>query len=148
MSDYIVKIIPRDSRFRISDAVTKRALTALQGVIQAQWAVAESYEMPRFIDCGSNLESICCPVCNRQLEFDWWGEQMDIAARDNFACLEVLLPCCGKGCSLNDLQYYFPCGFASAELEFWNPVGEPSAEDIAWLEELLGTQVRVIRAHL
>lgn len=148
MSDYIVKIIPRDHRLHLSESNAEKALNALRDVILPQWAEAKFYEMPQFIDCGSNLERICCPVCNRPLEFDWWGEQMDIAAREDFACLKVMLPCCEKSCSLNDLQYYFPCGFACAELAFWNPAKEPSAKDMAWLEELLGTQVRVIRAHL
>lgn len=148
MSDYIIKIIPRDPSFRISDSMAKKALNAMQDVIQAQRTEVETHEMPQFVDCGSNLESICCPVCGRPLEFDWWGEQMDIAARDNFTHLEIVLPCCGKKHSLNDLQYNFPCGFACTELAFWNPEKELSPEDAAWLEDLLGIQVRVIRMHL
>lgn len=148
MSDYIVKIIPRNPRYRISDSAANRVLAALQDKILARRATAESYETPHFIDCGSNLESICCPGCGGILEFDWWGEQMNIAAREGFANLEICLPCCGKSSSLNDLQYHFPCGFASTELAFWNPEKELSTEDIAWVEGRLETRVRVIKAHL
>lgn len=148
MSDYIVKIIPRDPQVHISDSIANRVLAALQEKILAQRATAESNETPQFIDCGGNLESICCPVCGGPLEFDWWGEQMNIAAKEGFANLEICLPCCGSISSLNDLKYHFPCGFACTELVLWNPAEELSAEDITWIESQLETQVRVIRAHL
>lgn len=148
MSDYIVKIIPQDQGFRVPDSIANAEAEVLRDVVQAQRVTVESHKMPRFIDCGSNLESVCCPVCGSPLEFDWWGERMESAARDDFASLEVQMPCCGKISSLNDLRYHFPCGFACTELALWNPAREPSTEDIAGIEERLGTPVRVIRAHL
>lgn len=148
MSDYIVKIIPKDSKFRITSSIAHKAADVLKDAMRAQQAEVNVYESPQFIDCGSNLESIHCPACGSLLDFDWWGEQMGVVAGEDFTSLEVELPCCGETASLNDLRYHFPCGFACTEFAFWNPEKDPSAEDMAQLEEQLGTPVRVIRAHL
>lgn len=39
---------------------------------------------------------------------------MNKAAECEFISLKTEMPCCKRIISLNDLDYYFPCGFASA----------------------------------
>src|SRR5262245_9441285 len=83
----------------------------------------------RFVDQGSNFESVACPKCGTKLDIDWWnmamtracGVDADVEVWDNglfsedepmFTNLTVTVPCCGSTLSLNDLHYDWPAGFA------------------------------------
>ena len=46
---------------------------------------------------------------------------MDRAYRSGFRQLAVILPCCGRSCSLNDSIYDWPMGFARYILEAEDP---------------------------
>lgn len=148
MSDYAVKIIPKSPQMEIVDAALDSAVRCLESKLAAGGIEAHSYDTPAFIDCGSNLEEIRCPLCGEELSFDWWGEAMDTAAGDGFASLEATLPCCGERHSLNDLDYHFPCGFARWEIVVMNPAEGISPGCIAELETILDTPVRLIHAHI
>lgn len=148
MSDYIVKIVPKDPKYCVSEHRINDILLYLKNTVVAEHIEGNLYETPQFIDCGSNLEKIYCPVCSKVIGVDWWAEKMDIASENNFEDLEVKLPCCGNKSSLNDLQYHFSCGFACIVFELFNPTTELTSDCIVSLEKLLGTYIRVIQSHL
>lgn len=148
MSDYIVKIIPIDPYFRITDKQAQRALQFLKQNIKADLVKLRIQESPAFVDCGSNLESISCPICNKPLDFDWWSVTMDKASKINFMDLSIKLPCCNKDSTLNDLLYYFPCGFSTVEYDIVNPLIEVNDSLISELQNLLEIPVSVIHAHI
>lgn len=101
-----------------------------------------------FVDCGSNLEEIKCPLCSAILDFGWWGESMEKAGENEFADLTVTLPCCGQNSTLHKLEYHFPCGFARAEFVIRNPEKELSDGAVKQIEELAGLPVQVIHSHI
>ena len=74
-----------------------------------------------FVDCGANMDRMSCPLCGAPLAKPWWDESMDRAYRSGFRQLAVILPCCGRSCSLNDLIYDWPMGFARYILEAEDP---------------------------
>lgn len=148
MSDAIIKIIPSQPKHQVSDDMMKEVVKLLKGKLATESIDANSSDHPFFVDCGGNLEEICCPVCGADLGFDWWGEQMGAASESDFEDLTVTLPCCGKESSLNDLKYNFPCGFARVEFSILNPTDEPTNDCLAQVEKILGSGVRLIHAHL
>lgn len=148
MSDYIIKIIPA-TLGRHMDANTIHSVeNYLQSRIKADEIQSIISPTPMFIDCGSNLEKILCPFCGISLDFDWWGEAMDTANAKNFQDLTVMLPCCNRKSSLNDLHYHFPCGFANTVFQILNPLRMPDAEEVDCIQKLLGDTIRVIHTHV
>lgn len=148
MSDFIVKIIPTTAYHRISDGKAAEILEYLKSKISADRIECKRSETPTFVDCGSNLEKIVCPICRAEFSFDWWGKSMQLANEGGFIDLTVKLPCCGGVSSLNDLEYHFPCGFSCAEFDILNPACEPYCECLRRVEEILGLPVRVIHTHI
>ena len=148
MSDTIIKIIPADPCFRVAEHKAQELVEFLQSRIAADRIKAVLHESPVFVDCGGNLERILCPFCKRALRFDWWGQAMNAAYEHNFEKLSVTLPCCGRESSLNDLRYDFPCGFSYIEFAILNPRTELEKSCLDDLQELMGTPVREIHAHI
>ena len=151
MSDYFVKIVPKDQFCQLSEQGLKRAEESLKSKLSCDSITAECYDTPQFIDCGSDLERITCPECGADLDFGWWQEAMDHAYESHFMSLEAEMPCCRKMVSLNNLEYYFPCAFACCEIIVLNPnSGADDAEnDITdSVQKILGTDIRIIRAHI
>ena len=146
MSDYIIKIIPVNPYAHIASQNVQQAVDFLKRSFEDVSAV--TYVTPVFVDCGENLEKIICSSCGAEMDFDWWQESMSAACAKDFVSLELETPCCHKVSSLNDLEYYFPCGFACIEIDIFNPVTEPDEECLAAVQTLLCEQLRVIHSHL
>ncbi len=148
MSDCIIKIIPTDPYYHTDRQKIHKIVDYLKVRIKADNIELKTYDTPTFINCGSNLEKIMCPICGATIGFDWWSVAMDTAWNRSFMELSVKLPCCGGSSTLNDLQYHFPCGFSCVELSVLNPLGEPNHECLSYIQELLGTPMRCIQAHI
>lgn len=148
MSDYIVKIMPEDPFYKVSEPTLQSVKAFLETQIHCDSIEVESNETPIFIDCGTNLEKISCPECNAELDFDWWGEAMAKAAEDGFTSLEAKMPCCQKNVSLNDLNYYSTCGFACCLICIHNPKQSVNDKIIDTVRNILGTGVRIVEAHI
>lgn len=148
MSDYIVKIVPQDPFCKISEPILQKAGEFLEANIPCDSIEMKGSMTPVFVDCGGSLESIACPECHSELSFGWWGEAMEKANERGFTSLETKLPCCGKIVSLNDLEYHFPCGFACCVINILNPVQDPENWMIDSIQEILGTNVCIIKAHI
>lgn len=148
MSDCIMKIIPKDPFYKVSDLSLQSAKSFLQTQIHCDFIEVEINETPVFVDCGGNLERISCPECSTELDFEWWRDAMDKAAECEFTLLKTEMPCCKRFISLNDLDYFFPCGFASALISIFNPSQPIDSKIIDAIENVLGTGVRIIEAHI
>ena len=148
MSDYIVKIIPKNPDFYTSEQNAQEIVNYLKSRIPAVSVIVTMHETPVFVDCGSNLEKISCPLCKAELDFDWWGEAMNKAYENNFRDLSVEMSCCGGDSTLNDLVYDFPCGFSKITFELLNPQTEPDKDCLVHIENVLGSLIRTIHAHV
>lgn len=99
-----------------------------------------------FIDPGSNLKTVACPHCSQELSRAWWHTAMNHAFTTHFGDLAVVVPCCTRTESLNDLHYDWPAGFACFMLEMDDQL--PHIQDAqAVLESALGCRSRWIRSH-
>lgn len=148
MSDYLVKVIPAELEQVIANEVAGSIIEVLQESIKADEIEFHASGKPFFVDCGSNLEEIKCPLCGAVLDFGWWGGAMEEAGENEYEDLSITLPCCGQNSTLHKLEYHFPCGFARAEFVIRNPEKEPSDGAVKQIEELAGLPVRVIHSHI
>lgn len=148
MSDHIVKIIPRDPLYLPPEQTLDVAKAYLEAHINSDGINISVNGSPVFVDCGSNLSEIFCPKCGKKLDYSWWQSAMSKAFEGEFMFLGTVAPCCGAAVSLNELCYHFPCGFARTRIEIYNP-GQAVEDDIlAPVQKILGTELRVIHAHV
>ena len=154
MSDYSVIFIPTDHRCVPPVAAheearlhVERRLPGIVGTVQVSISVSEH---PEIVHGFANFENVVCPYCWDFLT-DWWGDEaLPVAERSNFENLSVVLPCCERHASLNELHYYFPLGFARFQLEALNPNVGPKLPQglLRELEAILGCRLRVVRQHI
>jgi hypothetical protein len=75
-------------------------------------------------DCGDNLESIECPRCKEEIDYENWEEFIKTdfnKATNGFDLKKYKLNCCGSIVSLNDLKYSWNQGFSKWEISIMNP---------------------------
>jgi hypothetical protein len=103
-----------------------------------------------FRDCGANIMSMSCPLCDGELSLEWWADKMsDDYDGTGFALSPLTLPCGHTVSSLNDLKYKMEQGFSRFVLRAENPdLGELSPTQIAFFEDCLGCKLRVIYRHI
>lgn len=158
VSDDVLSIVPADPAWRPTPAAAERTAALAAELSPGHPGVAVETKVTwhqgiAFVDCGVNLEAIACPLCRQPLDFGWWQERMDAGydeAAGGFASLAAVdLPCCGGSSSLAELDYDWPCAFASFEIEIWNPARIWfTAEELDLLGTALGKPVRQVRAHI
>ena len=147
MADIITKIIPVKYDYVADGEQIQAATVYIKEIVPDCQIEAEIFETTQFVDCGGELEEIKCPDCGEDISFDWWGEVMETAAEKEFSDLSVKLPCCGRDSSLNDLEYYLPCGYARMEITIANQERKFSEKELDKIGELLGEKVRLILAR-
>ena len=147
MSDSIVKVIPADPDFRVSQEKADEIVRYLASVMEADHIGGSCFDTPMFVDCGGNLEEIICPVCGASLDFGWWGEEMERSGETGFQDRAVQLPCCGEMSALDKLCYQLPCGFACVQFEIHGPNNEPDESCLEQIRTIIGSPVQVIVAH-
>lgn len=148
MADSILKIIPAVPINKLSEKAIVKAVDYLREKVDCDFIQFQNYETPSFIDCGSNLKNIICPICGKVINFEWWGEEMNHAAQSDFVSLMVQTPCCKRRVSLNDLIYDFPCGFACWEIDIYNPQEMIADEILNAIQGILKTDIKIVQAHL
>lgn len=147
MSDDYLRLIPVEPEYSPSSERIDQAVDILSRAINARPSRVVAETNIRFVDPGSNLESITCPGCSAELDFGWWGEAMNQAAESSFTDLVVEVPCCGRYINLNELHYVEPAGFARFMVEYRNPQHDVSDATLRMASELLGVQLRRVWAH-
>lgn len=150
MSDYSVKLIPRDPAVQVSSELAQRIVSILRTELNAEAVEVHITDEVEFIDCGSNLETIQCPVCGANLDFEWWGNEMDLAYKEShFKDLMTVAPCCQNQISLGDLIYEWPCAFACFSVEIRNPISDSERIEsaVCQVEQNLGIPLKKITAH-
>jgi hypothetical protein len=148
VADTFLRIIPSDPSCVPSVLARERAMNVLRRAVpQADEVSAQVSQDVRFVDCGSNFESVRCPACGTDLG-EWWAEAMEMGQQQQFRDLRITTPCCGLHTSLNDLLYSWPAGFARYTLEALNP-GRRSLPPriVDRLTHVLETDLRLIWAH-
>lgn len=148
MSDQITKVITANPYEQISDSILHEVKSFIQDNVECDSVEIIEHNHPEFIDCGSNLEKICCPKCDTVISFEWWGDMMDSAYEQGFQNLEVIMSCCGETVSLNDLKYDYPCGFSKCVIEILNPEKPIESTIQNAIESIMKTEIRLINAHM
>lgn len=146
MSVNLLQLIPQQPAFRPGTNPIELAIQFLKTRLPKANEVytRESFKI-RFIDAGDNFESISCPLCAGKITGDWWSAAMDKAQKSAYTDLDIVVPCCNRKTTLNDLNYYFPQGFARFALTARNPgVSEFDEQSKNELEQILGCKLRII----
>jgi hypothetical protein len=149
VSDNWLIIVPTDPyAVPAADAVDAARATLAAGLPDAEEIEVERGENPRFVDAGTNFQTVRCPRCGESID-DWWQDTMEKAHRDDFRELAVVTPCCEQSTTLNDLDYDWPQAFARVAIHAMNPNVRELAPDLTRaLEQSLGLPIRVIWQHL
>jgi len=150
MSDNWLFLILTDPQYVPNVDAYKEALNTFRANISiAEEVKVNIYDEIEFIGSGVNLQRMTCPFCMSSIFMKWWLQKMDeLYSKNRFAYLIVQVPCCGRFCSLNDLCYDWPCGFARFSLEARNPATDMSEQVIHEMEGLLQCKLRKIWRHL
>jgi hypothetical protein len=152
MSDNWIVLIPEDPRFVPSAKLRTRARDRLVEIApEAEGIEIKVSKTVEFFDCGGNFERIRCPSCRKKIPTDWWQERMneDFRKGSGFKLAAYATPCCRKKRTLHELVYQWPQGFGRFALDAMNPnIGKLKAKFRRELEEILGTELRVIYQHI
>src|SRR5262245_59203231 len=120
MSDNWIILIPDDPTLVPEPARQKAAAAHLRRIAPEGEVRTEASDSIKFIDCGSNFESVHCPYCDASIEMGWWGDRMSDDYDKGFRLSPLTMPCCSKQASLNDLSYERPQAFGRFVLEVMN----------------------------
>jgi NAD-dependent SIR2 family protein deacetylase len=149
MSDKWIRLVPEDPQF-IPDAEAQQ-LAEIRFVQIAPEAEikAVTFDAIQFFDCGGNFERIRCPSCGKEIETNWWRDQMEKDFDGGFRLALYTLPCCLSKLTLNDLSYEGGQSFGRFALQALNAdIGRLGEQQRKEFEIMLCTRLRVIYQHL
>ena len=148
MSQQIFRVIPTDPFLLPTPDVQRQARELFLSLLPRADVQIVANEEVEFIDAGENFDEILCPLCQKVVSPDWWGEAMDQSyTHSHFQNLTVIMPCCQDSSSLNDLDYAWPVGFARFVLETASEDCDLTDQQLSLFEPVLGCPVRKIQAH-
>lgn len=149
MSLYILKLVPTDLHFHMHHDIEEILIKEIKPLLKAEDVEVRMSRLLEFVDCGTNLTSIRCPICGKEIAMEWWSAAMHTSYEiSHYAKRLILLPCCQESADLNDLLYDFPCAFSYFEIRFLNPEILMDKQCLQWIEALCNTSLKVIHAHL
>ena len=147
MSDRYLCLFPSDPQYVPEAGAQQAGLALFQSFLPE--TDAENFKMDVFdtvqvVHPIQNLYQISCPVCRAQVDEDWWYKTLNdlYDVRAGFARLLIRMPCCGATCSLNDLKYQEPVGFARYYVEVLYPDRDLTEDELEQLEQALGCHLR------
>jgi len=152
MSEHEIIILLRDPQLQPNADIIAATTQFIAGLFPATEHIdITCTDEVRYYDCGGNFEHIHCPACQTELSVAQWHNLMEAdynAEHNSFAMQNLALPCCGKLCNLNQLQYSFEQGFGRFAIIMDNSVGAVDAATQAAIEAFLGNQpVKIIYRH-
>jgi hypothetical protein len=142
-----LKIISTDPSYVPNKECQQEAKDFLEKVYPSLTIQSILNDKIEFVGQGQNFESAVCPLCENNIETEYWQDAMDKADQSHFIDLFVLTPGCQKMTSLNELMSFSPAEFAKFMLSVDDPETEIKAMDVSAPEEILNTQLRIIYAH-
>ncbi len=151
MSDKFTTLVPRNPFFHADEAALSAVVEWMRRTFPDLDKVqATSKEKPNFFDAGANFESVSCPVCETELDMEWWSLRMsDDFDGDGFRMNKYATPCCQGNLTLNELTYDFHQAFGSCAVEGMNlNVGEFSDQQLADAARIFGTPLSVVYSHV
>ena len=91
-----------------------------------------------------NLDRITCHLCGTELDFAWWYDEVAkiYTPETGFTDFAITVPCCGKTCSVHDLNYVYPVGFARFQLLALRYGRDLTDAEVATFEQILGCALR------
>jgi hypothetical protein len=149
MSDNYLRLLPTDHSFVPTPDKAERARRLASSLCPSADEVSATLPgKVLFFDCGANLESVSCPICQSDVT-NWFFEEIDHKYNESgLLDLESQSPCCSVSLNLNDLEFDWPAGFASAAIEIRNPGRDWLTQgELEQLSATLGHEVRQILAH-
>jgi hypothetical protein len=72
---------------------------------------------------------------------------MNTASNGSFRNLKVVVECCNKDTSLNELCYKWDAGFSRFSIEIMNPMNELTKENMEYIGKLMNFQLRKVVAY-
>ena len=147
MSATYLKIIPTSPSFVPDKATQSHALCILNAIYDGKDIEMLTTDTIEFVDQGANFDSVNCNLCGKTVEISDWQDAMDKAYTKQFVDLTIVMPCCHKKNSLNDLKYNSSAGFAKFVISISDPEHQIEESDLKKLQQVLGTPLRVIWAH-
>lgn len=149
MSSNYLRLIPSDPNFMPEEQAHIQARAMFETFVSKTYEISSRvYENVIFIDAGVNYEHISCPFCGAALNHNWWIDEMDRSFnKTNFTDLTTSTPCCDIRCTLNDLKYEWPMGFARFIIEAIDPDTDIEETQIHELEHILQCTLRKIWAR-
>jgi hypothetical protein len=150
MSENFLRLIPTDPGYVPPLTLRQQAREVFSSFLpHAAEIVVSVTAQVEWIDQGANVERVLCPICQKDLDLEWWRQAMDRSYQTtHFADLMIEVPCCCTVHSLNDLQYEWPAGFARFVLEARDPSIDLEAHQIHLLEQIVQSPLRKVWAHL
>jgi hypothetical protein len=146
MSDTYLHLIPINSQYVPSQLQIDKAVSFLLSIWPLTKPTIETSDEVMFIDQGGNFVFVQCPQCGLKIDQGWWSNAMSQAFANHYCDLSIQTPC-GHQTTLNDLNYYWPAGFARFRISFLNPSQDFDHEQLQILSHILGCELRKIRAH-
>jgi hypothetical protein len=148
VSNNLLRLIPTDPYYVPDDQAQQQARDLFATLVpQAQEVRLKVTDAPALYDAGANMETIVCPACGTVLDDQRWMKEMDRAYNDGkFTDLTISTPCCDTLCSLNELVYDWPMGFACFVLEAVSPLTDIGDRQQDLLEQILQCKLRKIWA--
>lgn len=147
MSEQILKLIPVRIGLIPELAEMKVIKTALENMTvyfeSIKFDITPKLE---YIDCGDNLYSVKCNLCNTDAS-EWWGDHMLNSREHDYKKRVLVTPCCHTETSLENLIYIDDIGFSKFVLEIINPSRELDPEEIETISELFGCELKMINAN-
>ena len=161
MSVTVLSVVPTDHLWQPTRDAADRAvryLSQLDG--DAVRVSAEFRDRVILYDAGDNWDAfLTCPQCGTPKEGEeldrWMGDRLDEVG--DFHDLEVVMDCCGRSASLNQVlgSLTWPMAFARFSLRVetptraWTTPDQPwfTADEMGQLAALLGHDCRQVLAH-
>src|ERR1043166_3178744 len=149
MSDNWIKVIPDDPYVVPHINRQQRALAHFKKLFPDAYEVrTDVFETIQFFGCGpENLVRIGCPSCDKDIPVTWWLACIEKDDVGGYQLEEYSMPCCREKFTLDDLDYEGAQAFGRFVLEVWNPGIDLRDEDLKELENILGTELRVVYVH-
>ena len=146
MSSTFLKIISTNPSFVLDQGRVESARTFLYKFYQKTQIEFVTTDTIEFVDQGENFESVRCNLCGIEMETETWQNAMDSAYKDHFEDLSFITGCCNKKTALNNLEYNWPAGFARSVISISGPQNGLTEKDLEELANVVGSQLKIIRA--